>query len=47
MRWARRDALLPTLRRRCLYDDVASVSRNDFERANISAIKEVESSKGC
>jgi hypothetical protein len=31
----------------CLYDDVASVPRNDFERANISAIKEVESSKGC
>ena len=31
----------------CLYDDVASVPRNDFERANISAIKEVENSKGC
>jgi hypothetical protein len=31
----------------CLYDDVASVPRNDFERANISAIKEVENNKGC
>ena len=31
----------------CLYHDVARVPRNDFERANISAIKEVESSKGC
>lgn len=31
----------------CLYDNVASVPRNDFERANISAIKEVENSKGC
>ena len=31
----------------CLYDDVASVPRNDFERANISVIDKVESSKGC
>jgi hypothetical protein len=31
----------------CLYDDVASVPRNDFERANISAIKEIENNKGC
>jgi hypothetical protein len=31
----------------CLYDDVARVPRNDFERANISAVKGVESSKGC
>ena len=31
----------------CLYHDVARVPRNDFERANISVIKEVENSKGC
>ena len=31
----------------CLYDDVARVPRNDFERANISAVKGVERSKGC
>ena len=31
----------------CLYDDVTRVPRNDFERANISAVKGVESSKGC
>ena len=31
----------------CLYHDVARVHRNDFERANISVIKEVENSKGC
>jgi len=30
----------------CLHDDVASVPRNDFERANISVIKKVEGSKG-
>jgi hypothetical protein len=31
----------------CLYDEIARVPRNDFERANISAIQKVESSKGC
>jgi YARHG domain len=31
----------------CLYDDVTRVPRNDFERANISAVKGLESSKGC
>lgn len=31
----------------CLYHDVARVPRNDFERANISVISKVESSKGC
>jgi hypothetical protein len=31
----------------CLYHDVARVPRNDFERANISAVKGVESNKGC
>jgi hypothetical protein len=31
----------------CLYDDVADVPLNDFERANVTAIKQAESSKGC
>ena len=31
----------------CLYDHVASVPRNDFERANIGAVLQAESSKGC
>jgi hypothetical protein len=31
----------------CLYDDIARVPRNDFERANVSKIKQAESIKGC
>ena len=31
----------------CLYDDVASVPRNDFERANIGVMNQAEGSKGC
>ena len=31
----------------CLYDDVASVPRNDFERANASAMMQAENGKGC
>ena len=31
----------------CLFDDIARVPRNDFERANISAIQKAENSKGC
>jgi YARHG domain len=30
----------------CLYDDVSSVPLNSYERANISAIKQAETSKG-
>jgi hypothetical protein len=31
----------------CLYDNLASVPRNDFERANIGVMNQAESSKGC
>jgi hypothetical protein len=31
----------------CLYDDIARVPRNDFERANVSKIQQAESIKGC
>jgi YARHG domain len=31
----------------CLYDDVSSVPLNTYERANVGAIKEAGSSKGC
>ena len=31
----------------CVHDDVAAVPLNGFERANVAAIKQTESSKGC
>jgi hypothetical protein len=31
----------------CVHDDVAPVPLNGFERANVAAIKQTESSKGC
>lgn len=31
----------------CLYDDVAQVPLNQFERYNVKAIKKVEAKKGC
>jgi hypothetical protein len=31
----------------CLYDDVAQVPLNQFERSNMQAIKKVEAKKGC
>ena len=31
----------------CLYDDIAQVPLNQFERANVKAIKKAEARKGC
>jgi hypothetical protein len=31
----------------CKYDDITLVPLNDVERANISAIKQMEAAKGC